>query len=105
MVAQVSENIQQAYAPAMTCGLRMLRTLLRFYDTKLTDDLSSFDDEQEVDGYAVDDTVTLREARGALETLSNFLKQRPSPASNEEFVAEVRRTLAALAAPLSSARA
>jgi hypothetical protein len=104
MVAQVSENIHQSYAPAMTCGLRMLRTLLRFYDTKLTDDLSSIDDEQEVhsDGpsyYAADDqTVTLREARSAIDTLSHFIKQRPTAtatARGEEadLVADARRVL------------
>lgn len=102
MVAQVSENIHQSYAPAMTCGLRMLRTLLRFYDTKLTDDLSSIDDEQEVhsDGpstYAADDpTVTLREARSAIDTLSHFIKQRPTATAKgdeADLVADAMKVL------------
>jgi len=80
MVAQVSENIHQAYAPAMTCGLRMLRTLLRFYDTRLTDDLSGIDEEQDVDLTDADGahttTVTTKEARSALQTLSYFLQQQ-----------------------------
>lgn len=105
MVAQVSENIHQSYAPAMKCGLRMLRTLLRFYDTKLTDDLSSIDDEQEVDGpaHVEDQTVTLREARGALETLSRFLKQRPTAKGDDAtwLVAEARRVLGSLTTPSS----
>ena len=108
MIAQVSENIHQAYAPAMKGGLRMLRTLLRFYDTKLTDDLSSIDDEQEVhsDGstYAADDhTVTLREARGAVDTLARFLEQRPVAAGDEdkaaaEFYAAATKVLSDVAA-------
>jgi hypothetical protein len=74
LIGQIAENINHSYVPAMNGGLRILRTLLRFFDTKLTSDPSVMDAEDEIRESDQDTTsVSHKEALGALATLRYYV--------------------------------